>query len=177
MKIYLLARTDSQTASAFRIRYIYENLKLLKKICALYFWGVLAIVIASFSFNLKFDEVVNIPGFLSSLYTTLLISPLFYITAYLLVKNFQSKKGYLRFSQVLVIVFSLYLISRGMLNTFYAMHNPRNSLTMYMIWLMAISIFFVFEYYETLFIAMFFVIAFSVLLPYYQASPGELIKN
>jgi two-component system sensor histidine kinase VicK len=177
VKIYLLARTDIQAASAFRIHYIYENLKLLKKICALYFWGVLAIVIASFSFNLKLDEVVNIPGFLSSLYTTLLISPLFYVAAYLLVKNFQPKKGYLRFSQILVIVFSLYLISRGMLNTFYAMHNPRNSLTMYMIWLMAISIFFVFEYYETLFIAIFFVIAFSLLLPFYQASAGELVKN
>ncbi|MEO6521098.1 MAG: HAMP domain-containing sensor histidine kinase [Mucilaginibacter sp.] len=64
-----------------------------------------------------------------------------------------------------------------MLNTFYAMHNPRNSLTMYMMWLILVSIFFVFEYYETIFIVLVFLIAFSILLPYFQYDKGEIIKN
>jgi len=177
VKIYLLARTDSNAASAFRVHYILENLKALKKISLFYFLGVIGVIIAANSFRLNLDAVVSIPGFLTSLYSTLFITPLFYFGSHLLINNFRPKKSFLRLSQALVMFFALYLISRGMLNTFYAMHNPRNSLTMYMIWLITISIFFVFEYYETLLISVIFLVAFSVLLPYFQNSNDEIIKN
>jgi two-component system sensor histidine kinase VicK len=177
VKIYLFTRTNIQAASAFRIHYIFENLKVLKKASLFYFAVVVITILAAYLCNLNLDAVVNIPGFLTSLYSTLFISPLFYIASHLLVKNFKPKKNFLRLSQALVVLFGMYLISRGMLNTFYAMNNPRNSLTMYMIWLVAISIFFVFEYYETLFIALVFVVAFSVLLPFYQDSHDEILKN
>jgi two-component system sensor histidine kinase VicK len=177
VKIYLLARTDTNAASAFRVHYILENLVALKKVSLFYFVGVIAIIIAAYAFKLNLDGIVNIPGFLTSLYSTLFITPLFYLSSALLIKNFNHKKQFLRLSQILVMLFALYLISRGMLNTFYAMHNPRNSLTMYMIWLILVSVFFVFEYYETIFVTLVFLIGFSVLLPYFQHDSDEVIKN
>lgn len=177
MKIYLLARTDSNSISGFRAHYIQENLKVLKTISLFYFVGVIGIIMAAYISDTDLDAIVNIPGFLTSLFSTLFITPLFYLSSVLLLKNFKPKKRFLRLSQTLVMLFALYLISRGMLNTFYAMHNPRNSLTMYMIWLITVGIFFVFEYYQTLFITIVFLVTFSVVLPYFQHSNAEIIKN
>jgi two-component system sensor histidine kinase VicK len=177
VKIYLFSRTNKDAAYAFRVHYILENLKAVKKFSLFYLCLVLTVITTAYLFKANLDQIIGIPGFLSSLYTTLTITPLFCIASHLLIKNFSVKKDFLKLSQGVVFVFALYLISRGLLNTFYVFHNPRNSLTMYMVWLIIVSIFFVFDYVETIIIILICLIAFSVLLPYFQDSTEEVIKN
>lgn len=177
MKIYLFTRTDISAASAFRVYYIKENLKVLKKISFAYVCSFVVILLWAALFHIDLDVVTHIPGLHKSFYISLFAGPIFYISSYVLLKNFKLKKSYLRLSQSVVIAFSLYVISRGMLNAFHLTNNPRNSLTMYLIWLIIVGVFFVLEYYETLLIALVCIAAFAIMLPQYQTGATELTKN
>ncbi len=61
--------------------------------------------------------------------------------------------------------------------SFFSMHNPRNTLVMYMMGLIIIGAFYTFEYYETIAVALATGIIFSTLLPFYQHSIDELVLN
>ncbi len=64
-----------------------------------------------------------------------------------------------------------------MMASFFGMHNPRNTVTIYMIALMLAGIIYVFEYYETLLIAIVTTVIFSSILPHYLSQPRELLLN
>jgi signal transduction histidine kinase len=138
---------------------------------------VLAIYLLAYLFKFNVDAVIHISEFSISLIFSVCVACAFYILSRILINKFRVSQAFTILSQITVVIFSMFMISRGMLNTFHAVNNPRNSLTMYMIWLILISIFFVFEYYETLVIVVFCVITFSVLLPEYQPSAAEIYKN
>jgi len=177
VKIYLFSRTDNQMRSAFRADYCLQNLKAIKDISFAYLIVIIAINLLSYFFKFNIDEILHIPDFSISLLFSFCVVSIFYAISHILIRKFSTRQSFIFLSRIIVIGFSMFMISRGMLNTFHAVHNPRNSLTMYMIWLILVSIFFVFEYYETLIIVAFCLITFSILLPHYQHSTEEIYKN
>ncbi|MBW4891490.1 HAMP domain-containing histidine kinase [Mucilaginibacter sp. HMF5004] len=150
---------------------------MAKSVSALYFGIVMLFQLTTLILNFDLDKAIQIPGFSSSLFLSLFIIPVFYGVTYLLTKRFNEGGAFLLVSQLIVIAFSLYVISRGMMTTFNAVHNPRNTLTMYMIWLTTVSVFFVFEFYETLLIMLISFVSFSLILPHFQTSTTEVFKN
>lgn len=177
MRIYLFSRTDTETRSAFRAHYCLQNLKTIKDIGISYILIILGINFLVYFFKFNVDEILHISDFSLSLNFYLFVVSAFYIISRVLIKKSSNRPGFFALSQITVVAFSLFMISRGMLNTFHAVNNPRNSLTMFMVWLILISIFFVLEYYETIFITAFCFITFTILLPHYQTSTSEIYKN
>ncbi len=177
MKIYLFSHSDAPTRSAFREHYCLQNLKAIKDISLAYIIVVLFINLLAYLFKFNVDVVLHISDFSKSLLFSLCVVAGFYIISRVLISKFSNTVNFVILVQITAIIFSMFMISRGMLNTFHAVNNPRNSLTMFMIWLILISIFFVFEYYESLVITAFCIITFSVLLPQYQPSAAEIYKN
>lgn len=177
MKIYLFSPIETPNRAAFRADYVFSNLKVVKSFSLIYFIVILAFRLFIYYSGFNIDKAINVSGFSASLYTSIYVIPVFYILSYLLIHNFRQEKNLIAISQALVVLFSLYLLSRGMINTFNAAHNPRNTMTMYMLWLVIICILFVFEYYETLFVIAISISSFAFLLPHYLTDQGEIFKN
>jgi two-component system, OmpR family, sensor histidine kinase VicK len=177
VKVYLFSRTDNQMRSAFRADYCLQNLKAIKNISFAYIIVIVAINLLAYFFKFNIDDILHISDFTISLFFSFCVVSAFYLLSRILISKFSTRYSFILLSQIIVIAFSMFMISRGMLNTFHASHNPRNALTMYMIWLILVSVFFVFEYYETLIIIAFCLIVFSILLPQYQPSSTEIYKN
>jgi two-component system, OmpR family, sensor histidine kinase VicK len=177
VKVYLFSRTDNQMRSAFRADYCLQNLKAIKNISFSYIIVIVAINLLAYFLKFNIDDILHISDFSISLLFSFCVVSVFYLLSRILISKFSTRYSFILLSQIIVIAFSMFMISRGMLNTFHASHNPRNALTMYMIWLILVSVFFVFEYYETLVIVAFCLIVFSILLPQYQSSRAEIYKN
>jgi signal transduction histidine kinase len=95
----------------------------------------------------------------------------------LLVNQFERGKPKLLLSQLLVLIFGLFVLFSGMRATFFTMHNPRNSMLMYLVGVVVTATFFTFEFFETIILAVAAEICFNLLLPYYQEGTSEIIMN
>jgi len=106
-----------------------------------------------------------------------IIAPAFCLISVVLIYFFEHDDSKRLISQVFSILFALFVIISGMRATFFVMHNPRNTLVMYLIGIVVAGVFFTFEYYESIILSIISAVIFAVLLPYYQAGVQELIMN
>jgi two-component system, OmpR family, sensor histidine kinase VicK len=177
MRIHFFSRANISGRSAFRSHYIRQNLRVVKTVSLIFFAFTLLLRFLFFSFNISYQTTAHINEYNAGNWIALIVSPIFYIIGIQAFKNFKPTEKVLRQSQLLVFLFAMFVITSAMRASFFSMHNPRNTLLMYMLGLIIISAFFTFEYYETLFIMLTTGICFSILLPYYQHALNEQILN
>jgi len=177
MRIHFFSRADLSGRAAFRSHYVFQNLKTVQTTSVVFFTFCVLIRIVFFAFHLSNQIVHHINDYDAANWIALIINPLFYFASLYLIKHFKDNRKYLRFSQILAFVFALYVIICGMRGSFFSMYNPRNALVMYMIGLILTSVFFTFEYYETILISLVTGLIFTVMLPFYQQRFDELILN
>jgi len=177
MKIHFFSKADIKGRSAFRSYYILQNLKTVKSISLIYFIFTLIIRVVFFAFDLSKETFNHIDEYNAANWMALLILPLFNLISLQLIKTFTTRPKFLYFAQAFVLLFAVFLIFSAMRASFFSMHNPRNTLVMYMMGLIIVGAFYTFEYYETIGIALVISIIFSTLLPFYQHTINELVLN
>ncbi len=177
MRIHFFSRTDSSGRSAFYSYYVLQNLKALKLTCVVYFLFCILIRIIFTVYSTQGQSIVHFNDFSNANWLTLLITPLFYFSSLYFIRRYNTKSKFLVLSQIFVLLFALYIITSGMRISFYCMNNPRNTLLIYMVGLILVSIFFTIEYYETFLITLITGLIFSTMLPFYLHSFNELALN
>lgn len=177
MKILFFSRADKSGRFAFHSYYVLQNLKTVRTISAIYFFFALLIRAIFAFYDLPGHNIGHIDDFNTANWLGLFITPLFYTASWLLLKKFNKKPSVLAVAQFLTCVFAMYIILNTMRATFFAMYNPRNSLSMYLLGLIMVAVFFTFEYYEMICMTIISGIIFGILLPFYQHALNELILN
>lgn len=177
MRIHFFSRADKSGRFAFYSYYVLQNLKTVRVISLVYFIFTLLIRLLFSVYHLPGHNIAHIDDYNNANWLSLCITPVFYAASWLLLKNFTRKPSVLRVAQLITYVFAIYILLSSMRATFFAMYNPRNSLVMYLTGLIMVSVFFTFEYYEALCLALLTGICFSALLPFYQHTINELVMN
>jgi len=177
MRIHFFSKADLNGRSAFRSYYILQNLRTVKAISLIYFIFTLIIRGLFLAFDLSNRTALHLDEYNAANWIALVILPLFYLTGSQLIKHFVNRPKYLQLTQSFVLLFAIFIIFSAMRASFFSMHNPRNTLVMYMMGLIIIGAFYTFEYYETIAVTLATAIIFSTLLPFYQHSVDELVLN
>lgn len=108
---------------------------------------------------------------------SLIVTPIFYVGSIQIIRFYEEDKKYVSFAQVFVFLFTLFVILNTMRATFYSMHNPRNTLVMYMLGLIIGGVFFTFEYFETIALTLIVGACFMITITFYQHEFNELFLN
>lgn len=177
MRILFFSKTNKNGRFAFRSYYILQNLRTVKAISLIFIIFSLILRFLFSTYNTNNQNFTHISNFNKANWFTLLISPIFYIISWQTVKAFSNTKRYLRFAQALTMAFGIFLIITGMRSSFFSMYNPRNTLLFYMTGLVLVSVFYTFEYWETLIIVLTTGIIFAIILPFFQSTAEELLLN
>jgi len=130
-----------------------------------------------FLLNLQASQIKNVEQYNLPSTVHLIVSPVFTIAAILMIRNFKQTPFFLLCGQIVTLLFAMYLISAGMIASFLGMHNPKNTVTLYMITLIIAAVFYVFEYYETLAIGVLTTVAFSIILPHFVIDSRQFMLN
>jgi len=177
MRIHFFSRADKKGRFAFYSHYVLQNLKTVRVISLIYVGFSIIIRLLFSIYDLPGHNISHVDDFNNANWLGLFITPLFYIASSVLVKKFAKKPSVMAWAQFLTCTFAMYIILSTMRITFFVMYNPRNSLVMYLTGLILVSVFFTFEYYETILITLITGVTFSILLPFYQHTINELILN
>ena len=177
MRVHFFSSIDLPYRSSFRNFYTLQNLQTVKAISAVYFVANFFLRIIAYANNITHSNITNIDEYDAANWFSLAISPIFYFISVVLIKRFDESKKVLTITQLFVIVFALFVILSSMRSTFFVMHNPRNTMVLYFMGLIITSIFFTFEYLQTLFIALIIGACFALVLPFYQTEINEIVMN
>jgi len=177
MRILFFNRADKSGRAAFRSYYVLQNLKTVQVVSLIYFIFCILIRTVFYAYNLSDQTIHHINEYDYANWTALIIVPFFYAASFKFTRHFKSNPKFLKTAQALVILFSMFIITCAMRASFFSMHNPRNTLVMYMMGLIIVGVFYTFEYYETIFVALATGIVFIIILPFYQHSFSELVLN
>jgi len=177
MTVYFFTRINQASRSAFRSYCTLQNLRTVKTISLVYFLVNLSIRILGTFTILPFNSINHADELSRANMISTLVSPLFYFAAVLLINYYERNRLLTKLGHVLVILFAMFVITNGMRVTFFAMHNPRNTLVMYLAALTLAGVFFTIEYYETLIIAVVTSVIFMLVIPTYQPGFSEQLLN
>jgi len=177
MKILFFSRAEEPGRFAFYSYYVLQNLKTVRTVSLVFLVFILIMRIVFTVYDLPGHHIGHLDDFNSANWLALAITPLFYIASRIILKKFSRTPRMLLVAQILALLFALYIAFSTMRASFISMYNPRNSLVMYMLGLIIISVFFTFEYYQTIFIIIVSESVFITLLPYYQHGINELALN
>ena len=177
MRVHFFSSIDLPYRSSFRSFYTLQNLQTVKAVSAVYFIANLFLRVIGYVNNLTTSSITNIHEYDAANWFSLAVSPIFYFISIVLIKYFDDSKKVLAIAQTFVIVFALFAILSSMRSTFFVMHNPRNTMVLYFMGLIITSIFFTFEYLQTLFIALITGACFALVLPFYQTEINEIVMN
>jgi len=177
MKIYFFSKADRPGRFAFYSYYVLQNLKTVKAISLIYFIFCILIRLLFDLYISSHHNISHIDDYNAVNWVGLFVTPVFYITSRVLLARFSNNKKFLRSVRALSGLFAVFIVITAMRATFFSMHNPRNTLVMYLVGLITVSTFFAFEYYETIAITLIAETFFALLLPFYQHTAGELVLN
>jgi two-component system sensor histidine kinase VicK len=177
MRVYFFKRINLSSRYAFGSYSTLQNLKTVRNISLIYFLMNLSIRLVARLTNLPFHSLDNIDEINNANLLSTIITPFFYFGSIMLIKYFEHNRLVSLLDRALILLFALFVITNGMRVTFFVMHNPRNSLVMYLAALTLVGVFFTFEYYETLFIIFITASIFMLIVPHYQHSFGEQFLN
>jgi two-component system sensor histidine kinase VicK len=122
-------------------------------------------------------RAANYPEYNITNWVYIAITPLFYFLSLRLELLFKKTQRIPAGTQVLIMAFSLYIIFSGMMATFIAMYDPRNTLTLYLIALITVSVLCVFEYEDSLMLTLGTGVLFTILLFVFKTDPTEVVYN
>ncbi len=177
MKVKFFSRLSNPNRSLFRAAYIRQNVESVRAMSIVLFAIDVLFKLTPFLLRLQPSQIKNIEQYGITSTVHIIVTPVFTLVAFLMVRNFKQTPSFLFFGQLLTLVFALYLISAGMIASFLGMHNPKNTVTLYMISLIISAVFFVFEYYETVLIGVLTTVVFSVILPHFVIDSRQFMLN
>ncbi|MFD2871628.1 sensor histidine kinase [Mucilaginibacter ximonensis] len=119
----------------------------------------------------------NFPEFDFTNWIYLAVTPLFYIGARVFLKIIKKTKKADSFMVLFVFAFAIYIILSGMYSAFISTGDPRNSLTVYLIALIVISVMCVFEYDELILLLVLTEIFFTALMFYAHADATSMLYD
>lgn len=177
MKLHFFSRTESHSRTDFRLFYIRQNLLTLQTASLIYLLlsVIIRIVLELVSSNLR--TINHMEEYDASNWLSIILLPAFYFGSRQLRAIFDLDKKYALAAEMLTFLFTMFVIINLMRASFYSMHNPRNTLVMYMIGLVITGLFFTFEFYGTIAITVITGLTFAITLTYYQSLPGEIFLN
>ncbi|WP_214070016.1 HAMP domain-containing sensor histidine kinase [Mucilaginibacter sp. dw_454] len=177
MRVHFFTRINSDYRTVFSNYSTLQNLKtvrIISLICLLLNISLRLIVMA---YDVPIQNIKHYDEFNNANIVASIVNPIFCVLSSLLIQQYERGKSKLVLSQMFVLLFALFVIFSGMRATFFAMHNPRNTLLMYLIGVVTAGFFFTFEFYETILLTIAAAICFNCLLPYYQVGTGEILMN
>ncbi|WP_448698712.1 sensor histidine kinase [Mucilaginibacter sp. AW1-3] len=177
MKIKFFSRLSYPNRAQFRTDYVRQNIEAVRSMGIVFFVLDVVFKLSPLILGLQPTQVKNIHEYDVSVTIHLTVTPVFIVLSLIMLRQFKQTPRHLFLGQLLTIVFASYLISAGMVASFFGMHNPKNTVTLYMITLMIAAIFFVFEYYETVLIGVITTVIFSSILPHYVTDSRQLLLN
>src|ERR1019366_4317649 len=151
-----------------------QNLKATKKISLIYFLMSLSIRIIFEVFSSRAVKINHMDEYDMANWISLIVTPIFYVGSIQIVRFYEEDKKYVSFAQIFVFLFTLFVVLNTMRATFYSMHNPRNTLVMYMVGLIIAGVFFTFEYFETIALTLIVGACFMITITFYQHEFNEL---
>jgi signal transduction histidine kinase len=177
MKLHFFSRTELHSRTDFRLFYIRQNLLTLQTASLIYLLlsVMIRIVLELVSSNLR--TINHMEEYDASNWLSIILLPAFYFGSRQLRAIFDLDKKYALVAELVTFLFTMFVIINLMRASFYTMHNPRNTLVMYMIGLIITGLFFTFEFYGTIAIALITGLTFAITLRYYQSLPSELFLN
>jgi len=177
MRVYFFTRINTGYRDIFRSYSTLQNLKTVKIIGIIYFLLNVTLRLLILAYDIPIQHIKHYDEFNEANIFSSIIIPFFVLLSVLLVNQFERGKPKLLLSQLLVLIFGLFVLFSGMRATFFTMHNPRNSMLMYLVGVVVTATFFTFEFFETIILAIAAEICFNLLLPYYQEGTSEIIMN
>lgn len=177
MRVYFFTRINTGYRDIFRSYSTLQNLKTVKIIGIIYFLLNVTLRLLILAYDIPIQHIKHYDEFNEANIFSSIIIPFFVLLSVLLVNQFERGKPKLLLSQLLVLIFGLFVLFSGMRATFFTMHNPRNSMLMYLVGVVVTATFFTFEFFETIILAVAAEICFNLLLPYYQEGTSEIIMN
>ena len=128
-------------------------------------------------FPASLTRAENFPEFNSTNWIFLAVTFVFYLISNLLIEQFKKSNKATAIMALFIFSFGLYFITCGIYSSFIATGNPRNSITLYLIALIVVSVLFVFENYETVILIIAAELIFTSLLIGSHTAPTEMIYN
>ena len=177
MRIHFFSRPNIQNRQDFRLAYILQNLKATKTISLIYFLMSLSIRVIFEVFSARAVKINHMDEYDMANWISLIVTPIFYVGSIQIVRFYEEDKKYVSFAQIFVFLFTLFVVLNTMRATFYSMHNPRNTLVMYMVGLIIAGVFFTFEYFETIALTLIVGACFMITITFYQHEFNELFLN
>jgi two-component system sensor histidine kinase VicK len=177
MRVHFFTRINSPNRPSFYQYSTYQNLRSVKVVSLVYFIVTLSLRLLVILTNLQIDDVAHIDEFNQANWISIFTSPLFYAGSVVLLKHYEKSQTIKKLARVFTLLFALFLMLSFMRATFFTMHNPRNTLVMYLMGIIMVAVFYTLEYFETIFLAFVTGAFFSLLLPLYQTGINELLMN
>ncbi|MGY3213570.1 sensor histidine kinase [Mucilaginibacter sp. HD30] len=177
MRVHFFTRIDPLKRSAFYHYSTFQNLRSVKVLSLVYLIVSLSLRLLVTLTDLPIENFDHIGEFKQANWISILVSPIFYAGSVVLLKHYQKNFNIRMLARAFTLLFALFVMLSFMRTTFFTMHNPRNTLVMYLIGLIMIAVFYTFEHFETIFLALVTGICFSLLLPSYQSGTNEVVMN
>lgn len=177
MQVHFFSRINPAYRGIFRNYSTLQNLKIVKVISLVNFLLNIALRLIVLTYDIPTDRIKHYDEFNDANILASVLNPIFCVLSLMLISQYERGKPKHILSQILVLLFGLFVLFSGMRATFFAMHNPRNTMLMYLIGVVITGAFFTFEFFETILITVVAGICFNVLLPHYQEGASEIIMN
>lgn len=167
-----------QARSAFQSLYLPQNLQVIKVCCLIFFPLGVAIrlfIVLHLSDTTKFPHYQEY-NFVNWMYLAVL--PIFYLISRILIRQYRHHtKPLEKLVRIFNISFGIFFMICGMLISFIAMHNPHNSLTLFLAALIVVSVILVFEVRETLILIIIVQLAFFLMLKLNNPNNDDFFYN
>lgn len=177
MKAFLFRKVPSSLHTDFQNYYTLQNLEAVRNGSLVFFVLNTTIRLLFIFFPSIFQHAPNLVPYNVTNWIFVSITPFFYLGSYALINTYRRKNKANGLMLYVVLAFALYIILSGMVSSFIAMHNPRNTLTLYLIGLLSISVLCVFEYLQALLLILITSLLFTVLLFHIKHNAAERTYN
>lgn len=177
METYYFKSIPKLYRTGYQKYYMLQNLNAIQVACIVFFCLSVAIRVFVSVLPPGLTRIHNYPEFSIANWASIFITPVFYFVGHLLIKRLRSRGNGLQLSLAHTLLFSVYVITCGIVFTFIATSDPSSSIIIYLVALIAVAGVYTFEYQESVLLTLVNVIIFSFLLLYTHADPTEILYN
>lgn len=177
MRVHFFTRISPVYRDLFRSYSTLQNLKTIKVISLIYFLLNITLRLIVTAYDVPVQSIRHYDEFNDANIFTSIVTPFFCLISILLITLYERGKPKPLLSRVFVMLMGLFIIFSGMRATFFAMHNPRNTMLMYLVGIVVAGVFFTFEFFETIILTAVAGLFFYYFVPYYQVDTSEIVMN
>ncbi|WP_171972485.1 ATP-binding protein [Mucilaginibacter polytrichastri] len=177
METYFFRSIPAKYRTGYRKYYMMQNLKAVH-IAAIIFFALNVILRLFYTFLSEgLTHAQNFPEFNITNWIFIGITPFFILIANHQINLFKRTKKPSKGVSLLVLLFTIYLITGGLASSIISTHDPRNSLILYLVAIFMVSMVFLFEYEDTLMLTIITEIIFTAALFYCNIDGTEILYN